>query len=121
MDGTKHDEKPIEQWTSEDFFLEASRVLGDEDENGDAVVCGAMMLAALRLGTNTRRLARFLHVSVDRLRPFVARLRSNGVFRHDGRISCDWFNEESGGLGFCMDVSVGLGLLARAKAVANAH
>lgn len=111
--------KNPDKWTRADFINEAARVIGDKDKTSEAVLCGAMMLAALRDGTSIFKLARTLKCEPKDIARFHDALTKSGVFikpgnRHGGKVACEWFDEENGGVAFCLDVNVGLGLMERA-------
>lgn len=112
--------KKTEEWTGEDFYREAARIIdGDADDH----LCGAMMLSMLRDGCSFKELRRVAHeqgVPVSKLRPWWRRLRSNGVFRSGGEIRADWCGE-NGGLALIMDVCVAKGLMQRAHFKEKAH
>jgi hypothetical protein len=87
-----------------------SKLEVDQDEYVAAVVC----LSALHVGTSSiRKLAEFTGYAVPRISPMVHSLRSNGVFRRDGKVACAWF-EKDGQIAFWMDVCIALGWMQRA-------
>ena len=113
MSKPKRASKPIEKWTGADFVAESCHLNGDKDKGSDAVVCGAMMLAALREGPGSlRRLSKATGIDYERLRPFYTRLREQGIFGLR-KIKGQWFDEDTGSIGFLMDVCVGLQWLER--------
>lgn len=108
----KKREKPLRYWKAEDFIKESKRLNGDKDSGSDGVVCGAMMLAALREGPGSlKRLSKVVEVDYDRLRPMYDNLRRNKVFGQK-KIYCDWFSDD-GGISFIADVCVGIGWFER--------
>jgi hypothetical protein len=107
-------QKPIEKWIASDWINESSRIQRDPDKTSDAVLCGAMMLAAVREGTSIYRLAEALETQPARIETFHKSLRKNGVFTDEGKINANWFDEETGGTSFVLDVLVGLGMAGRA-------
>lgn len=105
--------KPIDQWTGSDFLKESSRLINNKDAASDEVVCGAIMLAALREGTSSiAKLSKLVEQPSSRISVFVKRLRQNKVFCRDGKVHCEWFGKD-GGIAFMCDVCIGLGFLKR--------
>lgn len=106
--------KDVKKWTAYDFLIESSRIQQDTDLTSDGVVCGAMMLAALREGVNLPKLAKATGIRAEILKPFYTKLVSAGCFK-GFEVSCNWWPDDgTGGLNFIMDTMVGLGLMERA-------
>ena len=103
----------VENWTADDFKAEAARLL-EEPLDAPNVLCGAMMLMAIRDGAHLRKLAKGLGVPTRRLSLWFHNLVANGVFCRNGTISANWLSE-GGGLAFVMDIAVANGLMAREK------
>ena len=110
---TKRANKPIDQWTPKDWFDE-SVMLTNSPRDSDDVLCGAVMLAALREGPILERIADALAVNIEKIRPFFNRLRKNSVFTRTKVRGAEWL-EDGASVAFCLDVCVGIGLLQRAK------
>jgi hypothetical protein len=70
-----------------------------------------ILLAALVVGANIRRVARFTGFTYQHVTEVGRRLRANGVWR-GSRTICEWF-EKKGGYAFWLDTNVGLGTLDR--------
>jgi hypothetical protein len=96
------------------FEREVKRLDPQIDKKDDAFKAGVLLLAALQEGANMQRLAKFTGYDKGFVRAHVKRARDNGIFV-GGRVHCDWFEEEFGGVAFWVDVLVAQGLLARSK------
>ena len=90
-------------------------VAGVTDESDDQFLAGMLLLAASEVGTKIRACAKFIGVREARLRDIRNRLQASGVWTPGGIAHSGWFDEESGGIAFCMDVAIGVGWLSRAK------
>jgi len=71
------------------------------------------MLAALQVGANADRVAKFCGYRRDYVRERARRLREAKVWV-GGKTNCEWF-EENGGIAFWCDVLVAEGLLDRSN------
>jgi len=84
--------------------------------NDDAYKVAAILLSGLHVGPNIQEIARF--TALPRL--FVAKvgrcLRANGIWCGVKIAGSEWFDKETGGCAFWLDVNVGLGYLKRSIA-----
>jgi hypothetical protein len=94
----------------ENVILEMDPGLNRDDEAFKAQV---VLLASADQGTTAiKKLVKFTGVPYRLVAKFSNNLRKGGVWR-GGKIHCDWFNEEHGGIAFTMDSMVAVGLLER--------
>ncbi len=105
--------KRIEKWTAADWIVESVRLTGDDERDGDAVICGAVLLASLREGPKVTRIAKAIGVPTRRIRHLFDNLVRNGIFTSTKVNGSEWFDEESGGVAFNMAVACGLGYIER--------
>jgi hypothetical protein len=77
----------------------------------EAYQAAVIMLAALQVGANIRRVARFTGYPIREVARIGYCLRANGIWS-GSKTKCDWF-EKDGGLAFWLDVSVALGYMER--------
>jgi len=77
----------------------------------EAYSVAVIMLAALQVGANIRRVARFTGYLIREVAEIGRRLRTNGVWCGP-KTQCEWF-EKDGGIAFWMDANVGLGYMER--------
>ncbi len=83
------------------------------DPTDDGYDVAIIMLAALVVGSNIRRVARFTGLTYRKVTTIGRRLRENGIWR-GGRTVCEWGDKENGGWSFLLEVNVGLGYMERA-------
>lgn len=108
--------KDISKWQPWDFLAESIRINNEKPSlpPSDAALCGAMMLAAVVYGPDdVDALAGAISADPNSIRHMFDNLTRAGVFRDDGTICANWFDEH-GGINFIMDELVGLGLAERA-------
>jgi len=95
--------------------LKLDKKADPESESGHAA---ALMLAALTHGCKrVSTLARVTGVPYRAALPLARNLRSNGVWRPDGKTYCEWADPKLGGIAFWTDVAVATGMLRRAHSV----
>jgi hypothetical protein len=84
------------------------------DEEEPAFRCAVVLLAAVSTDAcqDVRALADLTGYDTEWIAEVERRLVRNGVWK-DGVTYGEWTDDETGGIGFWMDVSVGLGLLER--------
>ena len=83
----------------------------DVSSDDDAYQVAIIILAALQVGANIRRIAHFTGYLIREVAEIGRRLRANGVWRGP-KTRCEWFNGDC--IAFWMDVNVGLGYMERA-------
>jgi hypothetical protein len=96
-----------------EYFTEAEK-LGLVD--GDEQIAGAMLLAAMQVGSELDKLAVALQTPAQELLRFHTRFREQDVFTECGRLNIDWVDDEdddSRFVGFLCDVACGTGMLVR--------
>lgn len=86
--------------------------LGDSEDEPVATV----MLAALECGANAAAISEFLGWPRGRVRAIGRGLRAAGIWKHRETHHSGWFDEDSGGIAFVMDLAVYKGLLERLSA-----
>lgn len=85
----------------------------DDDENCQASI---VMLAAVEIGQDLRKLHKFTGISQSRIAKFAHNLRKSGIWRREGNkfVTCaNWF-EDGGRIDFIADSLVATGMLKRA-------
>jgi len=102
----------MKKWTLFDFEKEVQRLDPEIKLDDPCFKTGVMLLASIQVGANADRLAKFCRYSRDFVRPRARRARKNGIWQYDA-VSCDWFDEKSGGVAFWMDVMVAEGIMKR--------
>jgi hypothetical protein len=77
---------------------------------GAAVVC----LSAAAIGsTKVTDIARFVGCEPGEIADWVRNLKASGVFRPNGKIAANWF-DDGGAMDFWCDVNIALGYMQRA-------
>lgn len=79
----------------------------------DAFLVARILLAAANHGASQWKIARSLHVTVKKIRPFIENLKKNKVFSGNNVFHSGWFDKKHGAIGFFLDVNIGLGYLER--------
>ena len=87
--------------------------LGKDDEAFDVAVI--LIVSVLIESQSHDRLALFTMRKRELVYRVVANLKKNGVFTSDGQWAIDWWDKETGGVAFWLDVGTGQGLIARRK------
>jgi hypothetical protein len=79
----------------------------------EAFKWACVLVAAANVGTDPRKLATELGWPLEEARERAAQCRKVGLFKR-GKVShSGWFDEESGGIAFWMDVMTARGLVER--------
>jgi hypothetical protein len=103
------------KWTLREVRAEVARM--DPNLDSAAFAVAEMMVSALIVGANKRRIATLLGRPIATFRTEFDRLQSAGVFRRDGRIACEWDKPKGeGGVAFWLDAAIAQGLLRRTRA-----
>lgn len=89
---------------------ELDEALGEEES---AFKTAALLITLLQMPPDAQALSRFLKLPLNFVEERLDRLKTQGVLDADGKICTDWFDEESGGVAFWMDVAVAEGILER--------
>lgn len=84
----------------------------DLDPTDPTYHVAALLLASATVGTDPFTLAAFTGEHIEWVMQIAVRLRASGVWEDDG-VACNWWDEESGGLEFWLDVLVAQGLMER--------
>ena len=79
----------------------------------DAFKWACVLVAAADVGTDPRKLAKRLDWPLSEAQDAAAQCRKVGLFNRGKVIHGGWFDKESGGVAFWMDVMVARGLLER--------
>ena len=82
------------------------------DDSGPAFNAACVLLASAIIGPNANRIARFLELKRDEVRTFGKRLRANEIWK-GRKVYGDWFDEQYGGINFCLDINIALGLMEK--------
>jgi len=101
--------------TLEEIRLEVKRLDPELTENGDAFNTAVILLSALVVGAEQRRIAKFTGIPISTIRPLATRLRKAKIWV-GGTTCCNWFVEPNGAMSFWMDVCVAEGLVERVEA-----
>lgn len=89
------------------------------DPNLKEVDDGFKVACILIKGTETQNvydISKFFGYPLPFIKKVAYRLQENGVWkpgRNGGITYCDWFDEETGGISFWLDVNIGLGFIER--------
>ena len=78
----------------------------------EAFFVATVLLAALQVGAERKKVAEFLGVTEKRIAKYAKNLEKSGVWK-DGKTSCEWFDKECSGVAFWLDVAVAEGLVER--------
>jgi hypothetical protein len=78
-----------------------------------------LLLSALQVGANINRLVKFTGYPKNFVRERAQRCRQNGIFQ-GGKVACEWFDKDNGGIGLRCDVLVAEGVLERSTETARA-
>jgi hypothetical protein len=82
-------------------------------ETDSAFAAAMVLIAATQVGTKADSIAKRTGLKREVVRAYNRRLREQGIFTKGGKIACDWFDKETGGVSFWCDVSVAEGLMSR--------
>lgn len=82
----------------------------------EAYDAALVLLAGLVVGANQERIHAFTGIDKQRIQSFGHRLRKSGVWKGSRTAGEEWFDDESGGIAFALDVGVATGMLERASA-----
>lgn len=86
------------------------------DRADDAYRAAVVMLFAFANGEHRlRKLADATAMPYRDVATWFTRLRANRVLRRDGRWAIEWFDEDTGGIAFWLDVNIALGLMQRVR------
>lgn len=73
-----------------------------------------ILLSGVQVGTDSKKIAKFLDIPISKVSKCEDNLRENKIWVGN-KTHCDWFNKDSGGISFWMDVSCAMGLVKRSK------
>jgi len=105
--------------TFEDVVVEVKKLDPNLDENSDEFKAAACLLSCLLVRPRLASLMDFTPYQPKFLSRIGKNLRKNRIWDRDfdtrKNVFCpsDWFNEETGGVAFWMDVSCALGFIER--------
>lgn len=100
--------------TLEEIKDELRKMDPDFDPDSDTGRAQIVLISALEVGPNQRKIAKFTGLSLPIVAKFAHNLKKNGVWKN-GKVYADWF-EENGGISFNLDTCVALGWLDRTGA-----
>ena len=84
------------------------------DENPELFKAGVVLVAALSVGANADRIAKFTGYNRDEVRVMAKRARAGKLWIGHNRFDIDpWFQEEGGNIAFTLDCMVVEGTLER--------
>ena len=86
----------------------------DPELADDGFDIATLMVAALFVGPNQRRLYAFTGLPKDLIADVAGRLRTNGIWV-GGKIHCSWADDGATTTDFILDLLVGQGLLAKTE------
>lgn len=84
------------------------------DESEEANQAQIVMLAALEVGLDERRLRKFTGINSSLIAKFAHNLRKAGIWRR-GKVYANWADEKEGGIAFICDTLVAQGFLERSR------
>lgn len=73
-----------------------------------------VLLASIVVGPNTDRIAAFIKQPRSKVRELGKTIRRNGIWKQD-KIDCEWFEKDTGGVAFLLDVNVAAGFMERSS------
>lgn len=90
------------------------KALDPDLEKGETFNIALILMSSCIVGPNIQRLSKFTRFPRSYIAKFSRRLRENRVWVK-GKIQCEWFEKEAGGIAFWMDVMVAQGIVTRCK------
>lgn len=87
---------------------------GLTDESDPAFRIAALLLSSLQVGPDVIALTVYTGEHAEWIASIADRLVRSKVWTADGKVQANWFDDETGGIEFWMDVAVGNGLVERA-------
>lgn len=84
------------------------------DPNLDTFRSALLLLSSAVVGPDEAKVAAFTGLPAAFVAERAERLRASGVWTGEGKIAADWWDEETGGIAFWIDVNVAEGLMERA-------
>ena len=85
------------------------------DEFDESFLIAVVLISSAIVGANIKRLATFTHYSRDFISDIGKHLRKNGVWKNGQVDNYEWFDKNSGGVAFWINVAVGQGYIKRVK------
>ena len=95
-----------------DIIRELDPRLSERDPSFSTAV---ILLASAFLGPDEDAIARFTGLCRHLIGCYGKRLRESGVWGSDGKIHCEWMDEETGAAAFWLDVCVAEGIAERVR------
>jgi hypothetical protein len=92
------------RWTVRDFEDEVCRLDPEIKASDPAFKTAVLLLSALQEGININKLTKFTGYSKDFVRKKVTSGREGGIFVKGEVHDSGWFDKETGGVGFWLDV-----------------
>lgn len=108
------------QWTLKQVKAEVKKLDPQLSENDTSFTTAVILISGLVIGANADKVARFTGYRRSEVRDRATRLRENGVWQR-GKTCCEWFEKETGGIAFWMDVMVADGLMAKSFTASEAR
>lgn len=94
-----------------DAVTELDPNLGRDDPGFDVAV---LLISSAHVGTDPFALASFTGFNIEWIAQIGERWQASGVWTDEGVAGAGWFDDETGGIEFWLDVNVGLGHLEAA-------
>jgi hypothetical protein len=94
----------------DDIWQEACRCTGTMPDDDDAVAA-ALLLASAIIGPFLTQICKAIGVAPERVTWMAANLRRNGIWTRRKVVTGDWWDPETGGCEFILNVGVALGVL----------
>jgi hypothetical protein len=82
-------------------------------EDDESFKIAVILMSSVIIGANIKRLAIFTHYSRNYIAKIGVYFRKNEVWKNGKVCAGEWFEKDSGGIAFWMDVAVGQGYLER--------
>ena len=102
----------MKPWTLRRIKNEIRRLDPKLDETNEAYDVAVILLSAIVVGSNIRRIARFSGLTYRAVTEIGRRLRTNGIWR-GAKTRCNWADKENGHIEFWCDVCVGQGYMSK--------
>lgn len=82
-------------------------------QTDEAFRVACILLTSTQVGTDTKKIAEFLHYDESIVKKYEKNLRQNKVWVKDQVAGSEWFEKPSGSIAFWLDVSVAIGYIKK--------
>lgn len=103
----------MEGLTKESIISEVKKLDENLKESKKSFKVATILIAALKVGANSKKIAKLLEIPIEEITEYEKNLRKNNVWVKE-QTQCDWFGKD-GGVFFWMDVNVALGFMEKSN------